>query len=152
VRNNIFAFGKKDQVARTWREPHISCELINNIFYWTEGNLYSGNWSDAATPFAVHRKGNNKKANEAGSTVTFTADRNVYFNPVLSVDNVKFGGGRSLDAWRKMGKDINSVYADPLFKDVAGRDFRLKPESPAFKTGFVNFDQSDIGQRKASGP
>ena len=80
--------------------------------------------------------------------MTFVADRNVYFNPALSVGDVKFGGGRSLDAWRKMGKDINSVYADPLFKDAAGRDFRLKPESPAFKTGFVDFNQSDIGQRK----
>ena len=82
--------------------------------------------------------------------MTFTADRNVYFNPVLSVDNVKFGGGRSLDAWRKMGKDINSVYADPLFKDAAGRDFRLKPESPAFKMGFVDFDQSDVGSCSTS--
>lgn len=149
VRNNIFAFGKKDQVARTWREPHISCELINNIFYWTEGNLYSGKWSDAEKPFAVHRKANSKKDNAAGSTVTFTADRNVYFNPVFSADEVKFGGGRSFDAWREVGKDVHSVYADPLFQDAVRRDFRLKPESPALKMGFVDFDQSDIGQRKA---
>jgi len=148
VRNNIFAFGKKDQVTRSILEPHVSCELMNNIFYWTEGNLYSGNWNDAATPFAVHRKGNNKKANETGSTVTFIADRNVYFNPTLTVEAVKFGGDRSLDAWRKMGKDIHSVYDDPLFGNAAGRDFRLSPESPAFKMGFVDFDQSDIGPRK----
>ena len=147
VRNNIFAFGKKNQVARTRCEPHVSCELVNNIFYWTEGDLYSGNWNDIASPSTVHRQGNDQKTDEAGSTVTFKADRNVYFNPVLSVDKVKFGGGRSFDAWRKMGKDINSVYADPLFKDAAGRDFRLKPESPAFKMGFVDFDQSDVGQR-----
>ena len=47
-----------------------------------------------------------------------------------------------------MGKDIHSVYADPLFGNAAGRDFRLSPESPAFKMGFVDFDQSDIGPRK----
>jgi hypothetical protein len=47
-----------------------------------------------------------------------------------------------------MGKDVRSVYADPLFRDAARRDFRLNPESPAFKTGFVDFDQSDIGPRK----
>ena len=148
MRNNIFAFGKKDQVTRSILEPHVSCELMNNIFYWTEGNLYSGNWNDAATPFAVHRKENNMKANETASTVTFIADRNVYFNPTLTVEAVKFGGDRSLDAWRKMGKDIHSVYADPLFGNAAGRDFRLSPESPAFKMGFVDFDQSDIGPRK----
>ena len=31
---------------------------------------------------------------------------------------------------------------------AAGRDFRLSPESPAFKLGFVDFDQGDIGPRK----
>ena len=80
--------------------------------------------------------------------MTFLADRNVYFNPTLTVDAVKFGGDRSLDAWRKMGKDTHSVYADPLFRNAAGRDFRLSPESPAFKIGFVDFDQGDIGPRK----
>ena len=150
VRNNIFAFGKKDQVARTRCEPHVSCELVNNIFYWTEGDLYSGNWNDIVAKSTVRRQGNDQKTNEAGLTVTFKADRNVYFNPMLSVDKVKFGGGRSFDAWRKMGKDINSVYADPLFKDAAGRDFRLKPESPAFKMGFVDFDQSDVGPSSTS--
>ena len=147
VRNNIFAFGKKDQVARTRCEPHVSCELVNNIFYWTEGDLYSGDWNDIVAKSTVHRQGNDQKTNESGPIVTFKADRNVYFNPVLSVDKVKFGGGRSFDAWRKMGKDINSVYADPLFRDAAGRDFRLRPDSPAFKLGFVDFDQSAVGPR-----
>jgi hypothetical protein len=67
---------------------------------------------------------------------------------MLTVDQVEFGNGMSLEAWRKMGKDVCSVYADPLFMDAARRDFRLKPGSPAFKTGFVDFDQSDIGRRK----
>ena len=147
VRNNIFAFGKKDQLTRSVREPHVSCELENNIFYWTEGNLYSGNWTDADTPFAVHRQGNSKKANEAGSTVTFKADRNVYFNPSLPAGKVVFGKDKSLEAWRKMGKDVHSVYANPLFNDALRRDFRLLPESPALKMGFVDFDQSDVGRR-----
>lgn len=85
------------------------------------------------------------------SGVTYVADGDVVISgsrPVTSWRVEPDGTWRSLDAWRKMGKDINSVYADPLFKDAAGRDFRLKPESPAFKTGFVDFNQSDIGQRK----
>ena len=148
VRNNIFAFGKKDQIARTRREPHVSCELKNNIFYWTGGKLYSGDWKDAETPYAVYRRANSGKANEKREVATFEADRNVYFNPMLTVDQVEFGNGMSLEAWRKMGKDVRSVYADPLFRDAARRDFRLRPESPAFKTGFVDFNQSDIGPRK----
>ena len=148
VRNNIFAFGKNDMLSRTRREPHVSCELLNNIVYWTEGALHSGNWRDADKPFAVHLRGNNPKANEAGSTVTFKADRNVYFNPGLSVDKVAFGQGKSFAEWRKSGKDVHSVYADPLFEDAAGRDFRLRPDSPAFRLGFVDFDQSDIGPKQ----
>ena len=150
VRNNIFAFGKKELVARSRREPHVSCELANNVFYWKEGKLYSGDWSDADKPFAVHRQGNNKKANETGSTVTFKADRNVYFNPGLSEDKVVFDGGKNFDAWRTAGKDVRSVYADPLFKDASRRDFRLLPGSPAFSLGFVDFDQYAVGPRPPS--
>ena len=147
VRNNIFAFGLKDQIARTRQEPHVSCDFVNNIVYWREGALFSGAWNDAATPFPVHRRGNVASANGT-STVTFTADRNVYFNPNLAAANVVFGDGKTLAQWRAMGKDVKSVYADPLFEDVVARDFRLKPGSPAFALGFVDFDQSDVGPRK----
>ena len=145
VRNNIFAFGRKDMVSRGRREPHVSCELLGNVFYWTEGDLYSGDWGDAETPFPVHRMGNNTKANEAGSTTTFVADRNVYFNPGRIADCAVFGNGKSLVEWRDAGKDVHSAYADPLFRDADGRDFRLAPDSPAFRLGFVAFDQSDVG-------
>ena len=79
--------------------------------------------------------------------MTFNADRNVYFNPTLSIGKVAFGGGKSLEDWRKMGKDIHSVYANPQFRDATARDFRLLPESPAFCLGFVDFDQCDIGPK-----
>ena len=148
VRNNIFAFGRKDLLARGRREKHVSCELLNNIFYWTQGELYSGDWSDAPEPFAVHRQGNNANANKVGSTVTFTADRNVYFNPGLAEGRVTFGNGLDLHAWRNAGKDVHSVYADPLFRNAEERDFRLADGSPALKLGFVDFDQSDVGARK----
>ena len=147
VRNNIFAFGKKDLLTRTRQEPHVSCALHNNVMYWTEGSLYSGNWNDAPKPFPVHLRGARPELNRT-STITFTVDRNVYFNPTIPVEKAVFGNGRNLDAWRKAGKDVHSVYSDPLFKDAERRDFRLSPESPAFKLGFVDFDQGDVGVRK----
>ena len=147
VRNNIFAFGRKDQLARTRQEPHVSCVLENNIVYWTEGALHSGNWNDAKEPYVDYRRAVNKPKSQGTTTVTFKANRNVYFNPNLSVTNVVFGNGKTLAAWRKMGKDADSLYADPLFADAAKRDFRLKPGSPALKLGFVPFDQDDVGPR-----
>jgi len=38
--------------------------------------------------------------------------------------------------------------ADPLFVDPAHDDYRLKPESPALKLGFVPIDVDEIGLRK----
>ena len=54
----------------------------------------------------------------------------------------------SLDEWRKMGFDVHSLVVDPLFVDPEHDDYRLKPESPAFKLGFQPIDFSQIGPRK----
>jgi hypothetical protein len=39
------------------------------------------------------------------------------------------------------------VIADPLFVDPLNYDFRLRPESPAFKLGFQPIDTSAVGPR-----
>ena len=44
--------------------------------------------------------------------------------------------------------DVNSIVADPLFVDAANGDYRLKPDSPAFKLGFQPIDVSRIGPRE----
>jgi hypothetical protein len=54
-------------------------------------------------------------------------------------------GSRRLDfeEWHKLGFDRNSVFSDPLFVDPANNDYRVRPESPALRVGFKNFE---IGQ------
>jgi len=52
----------------------------------------------------------------------------------------------NLDEWRKLGLDHNSVYADPLFINPEQGDYRLRPESPAFKEiGFKEFSMTEFG-------
>jgi hypothetical protein len=50
-----------------------------------------------------------------------------------------------LEGWRALGFDKNSVFADPLFVDPSRNDYRVKPESPALKVGFKNFEMGTWG-------
>ena len=47
--------------------------------------------------------------------------------------------------WQDAGHDAGSIIADPMFVNVENFDFRLKPDSPAFKVGFKPFDYSRAG-------
>src|SRR5215469_9118053 len=50
-----------------------------------------------------------------------------------------------LAQWQKLGFGQNSVFANPLFVDPENRDFRVRPESPALKVGFKNFEMGKWG-------
>lgn len=49
------------------------------------------------------------------------------------------------DIWYTPRMDQGSRIADPQFVDAKNRDFRLKPSSPAFATGFQGIDLSGVG-------
>jgi len=54
----------------------------------------------------------------------------------------------SLTGWQKgTGFDLHSLVGDPLFVDLAHDDYRLRPESPAIKLGFIPIDVQEIGIR-----
>ncbi|MCX8053547.1 MAG: right-handed parallel beta-helix repeat-containing protein [Armatimonadetes bacterium] len=122
IRNNIFAFATDQQLQRTKAEEHTSFVFERNIIYYDRGQLLGSNWSDDS----------------------FKMDYNIYWN---SSDNQVTFAGASFEDWRKRGYDLNSLIADPLFVDANKRDFRLKPNSPAFKLGFKEIDVSRVGPR-----
>ncbi|MGD0744237.1 MAG: right-handed parallel beta-helix repeat-containing protein [Verrucomicrobiota bacterium] len=146
VRNNVFAFSTKELLQRQRVEPHQSVFFENNIMYWTRGKLLSSNWVDM--PYTFWSKANAEpKTREL--TNTFSIDYNVYYNPALSADAVRFGD-ETWAQWNARGKDVHSIYADPMFVDATNFDFRLKPSSPAFKLGFQPIDLSTVGPRPYS--
>jgi parallel beta-helix repeat protein len=124
VRNNVFAFGKENQLMRTRPEPHVSFIFTNNIVYFGSGNLLGSDWSNDH----------------------YEMDHNVYFDirKRTSPESLKFAGG-SFEAWQKRGHDQHSIIADPLFVDPEKNDFRLRPESPVMKLGFKPLDLSRVG-------
>ena len=124
IRNNIFAFSLEHQIQRSRTEPHRSFVFERNIVYWDNDTpLLGSNWRDDG----------------------FLCDRNVYWN--ASGKPVLFPGGLTLEQWQEKRKqDLHSIVADPGFADPAQGDFRLKPNSPALKVGFVPFDYSQAGR------
>jgi len=84
--------------------------------------------------------------NDVDIKTTFS-DRNLFFHDGLplavSLPNVSHA--RQWSAWKSMGLDGNSLIGDPVFLDAGKRDYRLKPESPAFALGFRPIPVEKIG-------
>jgi hypothetical protein len=117
LRNNILAFNRESQIARSRREDHLTVSFERNIILWTEGTLLSGNWEGDR----------------------FRFEKNLYWNP-------RAPKGTPED-WKEKGLDRDSLVADPPFENAERDDFRLKPDSPARSLGFVPIDLSRVGLR-----
>jgi hypothetical protein len=52
-----------------------------------------------------------------------------------------------LTEWRARGLDARTITADPRFVDLEHDDYTLRPDSPAFKVGFVPLDLLQVGLR-----
>ncbi len=123
VRNCIIAYGMEEHVRRSKPEEFLAFAFERNIVLMGEGRLFmqvDKNWDDGRV---------------------FLAD-NVYWKPDGPIPEF---AGRSWQDWQFMGRDTNSVVADPLFVDPDHGDWTLRPESPALKLGFVPFDWKKAG-------
>ncbi len=123
VQNNIFAFGKENQIMRTRMEDHISFFFENNIVYWKQGKLLGSNWKDDKYRF----------------------DSNVYWK--VGGEEFKFAQW-TWKEWQERGQDVHSKIADPLFVDPSNHDFRLKDNSPVLDLGFNPISMKSVGPRK----
>lgn len=122
VRNNIFAFSKNEQIARTRNEDHLTFTFERNIVYWKDAPLLGKNFEGD----------------------TFRFDSNLYYE----AGGKPFPFGKwSLAEWKLRGQDTRSLVRDPRFTDPANGDFTLAPDSPAFRLGFRPIDLSRVGVR-----
>lgn len=65
-----------------------------------------------------------------------------------TIDRNYFPDQAALEKAELNGTDKNSLAGDPLFIDPANGNFNVRPNSPAFKTGFKNFDMNSFGVQK----
>lgn len=122
LRNNIFALSREAQIARTREEEHLSFVIERNIVYFTQGELFSGNWENGNYRFR----------------------RNLYWDTRGTAPQF---GDYSWEEWQKRGQDVDSVIAAPDFTAPDQADFSLPLDSPAWTLGFEPFDLSTIGPR-----
>ena len=70
-------------------------------------------------------------------------DSNLYYHPT----NPKWMDAHFIKM-RAVGKEQASFFADPMFVDPAGGDFRFKAGSPAIKLGIEELDVTKMGLLK----
>jgi parallel beta-helix repeat protein len=121
IRNNIFAFSREEQIRRSREDVKSSLTFTRNIVYCDNDQVLTRIWSNG----------------------DYLVNSNVYWS---IGESAPLFGGRDWDEWRATsGQDKDSLLADPLFENAAGRDFRLKKNSPAFQVGFQPIDLKGIG-------
>jgi hypothetical protein len=125
--NNIFAFGRDQQVQRSRVEPHLSFSFETNIVFFDRGVLLGSEWADDK----------------------FKMDWNTYFDSRENgkTDSFRFGKATS-QQWHEHGHDRNSLIANPLFVAADKNNFQLQPNSPALKLGFRPIDLNQVGIRR----
>jgi len=74
-------------------------------------------------------------------------DRNLYFPPKGVLPAFGMGGPMGLTEWQRLGHDVASQVADPLFRQPALDDFSLLPGSPAFPLGIRALAMDRVGPR-----
>ena len=132
VRNNIFAYSDRDQIAVTSGERHLSFAFLDNVVLW---NRAKRGESHALL----------KSEGTAQGKARIAFQGNLWWN---EGGETSLRAGVPFAAWQREGNDLMGAAADPRFVDAAGRDFRLRPDSPVRALGFRPFDPSRAGVRR----
>ncbi|MDW8122406.1 MAG: right-handed parallel beta-helix repeat-containing protein [Armatimonadota bacterium] len=134
IENNIFVGGLERQFTFQPRDEFMVGNIIRkNIFYYDKKQtilFYS--W---AQTWGRHR--------------LKECDRNIFWCTEGNVEELsdRVTPEGNLTAWREAGFDQNSLVADPLFIAPKQNDFRLRPESPAYRLGFEPIPFEKIGPK-----
>jgi len=140
IENNIFVDGREHQASLNMAPPPHKA---------TAGNRFERNIVCWSTPKALLFSVSHWKQEQRGLATSY----NLYFAGA-SAPSIRSVAGPAVDSWakwRELGQDAHSLIADPLFLDPSKDDYRLKPDSPAFKLGFQPIPVEKIGLKGYEG-
>ena len=147
-------------VYRTWNggimlQGGRENRVVNNIF--VDGQVAQGSFANFEHHSTDLQVTNNIFAFTTSGAVAFMTgilepevlriDRNLYFPPRGATPAFGSGGTVSLDNWRRQGRDVSSMVANPQFRRPGVDDYSLLPGSPAFKLGFQALPLGKVGPR-----
>ncbi len=122
---------------------------VDKVFFWASSpsDVKAGTeWKEATFNFDVPAPGE-RGYNPAMKAFKIRIDVRQDSGTVF-VDDVSLVEVETMDEWQSwlaLGMDKNSKVADPQFVNAAKDDYRLQPESPAFKLGFKPIPVEKIG-------
>ena len=121
---------------------------VANVYFWSRSTpaTLGGEWRDYELVFRLPAKGE-QEYKEQMKAIRARFDLPGGEGTVF-IDRVSLVEVEPLDEWRSLqaaGFDGNSLVADPLFVAPEKDDWRLKPDSPAFKLGFQRIPMDKIG-------
>lgn len=119
--------------------PLKGATIVRNIFYSSNPESQFIN--------ELPPKGKGKSEDRRGRVLARAADAETDSNIYWCTADREVGE-KFLKTQQADGVDTRSLAVDPLFVDPENGDFRLKPDSPALKLGFVPFDFSKAGLAK----
>ena len=130
----------------------VGCIYRGNIVAWSRepGMVMTSRRCVEDVPSSLHVVGNivltrgGKLVGDGVFNVPGVWANNLWYDVTGRADF----GGRTFAEWQACGKETGGVYADPLFVDAERFDFRLRPESPAHRMGFREWDFSAAGRTR----
>ena len=170
VENNIFVDGMLQQIEMNgwndyskWMDRMAPAyEKYSKLQAWQKyAGLMRGGHPQDAVPMGGNRIHRNiiyytdpkamlykYRSNATKFLKDFACDQNLIWHqgqPLLIGGLTDVPDEKQWETWREMGFDRESVVADPLFVDAGHDDYRLQPNSPAFKLGFQPIPMEKIG-------
>jgi hypothetical protein len=121
---------------------------VANVYFWSKSTPASlgAEWKDYELVVKLPAKGE-QEYQEQMKAVRARFDLPSGKGTVW-IDDVHLVEVEALDEWQSlqaMGFDRHSLVADPLFVAPEKDDWRLRPDSPAFKLGFQPIPVEKIG-------